>query len=243
MKTLTRLFAIAIIATFLSSIPLAFANNAPDLVKVVNVLNVADFNAKPGGAPGGGKGTVGGYTTIANGLKGVPVNLYIQTNDAKDPGFLLAVQNSIAEWNSHSPKLLFSGNVITDNYLTIETASSDVDYKDELAFGVLDNGIIAQTTTWITRAGKQIVDFDIVFNINYAWGNVGPTSETNPAPVSFYDTQNIATHEIGHGIALGDLYQPQWATQTMYGYGYLGETCKRTLESGDIAGIQAIYGR
>ena len=30
--------------------------------------------------------------------------------------------------------------------------------------------------------------------------------------------------------------------QTMYGYSTYGETSKQTLESGDIAGIEAIYG-
>jgi hypothetical protein len=57
------------------------------------------------------------------------------------------------------------------------------------------------------------------------------------------DFLNIATHELGHGFGLGDLYQSKWSTQTMYGYADYGETMKRTLESGDIAGIQAIYGR
>lgn len=244
MKTLTKLFALALIATFLSSIPFAFANNTPDLIKVVNELRVSDNNAKPEGTPGGGKGATAGYTLIANGLNGIPVDLYVKTNDAEDSHFIDAVQLSIAEWNSHSSKQLFSGDVITDNGLTIETSPSQVDGLDELAFGDLGTtGIIAQTTAWITRAGKQIVDFDIVFNTRYTWGNAGSTIETGVYSVSFYDTQNIATHEIGHGVGLGDLYQSQWSTQTMYGYASLGETSKRTLESGDIAGLQALYGK
>ena len=56
------------------------------------------------------------------------------------------------------------------------------------------------------------------------------------------DVQDIATHEIGHTLVLNDLYQSQNYYQTMYGYSDYGETYKRTLESGDIAGLQVLYG-
>jgi predicted Zn-dependent protease len=79
------------------------------------------------------------------------------------------------------------------------------------------------------------VDFEIVFNTQFAWGTDGT--------LSVMDLQNIATHELGHGFGLADLYEDQWSEQTMYGYGSYGEIKKRTLESGDIAGIQKLYGR
>ena len=56
------------------------------------------------------------------------------------------------------------------------------------------------------------------------------------------DTWSIVTHELGHGVGLGDLYQDQWYWQTMYGFADFGQTWKRTLESGDIAGLKALYG-
>ena len=56
------------------------------------------------------------------------------------------------------------------------------------------------------------------------------------------DLQNIATHEIGHGIGLGDLYNT-CTQETMYGYSTEGDVSKRTLNSGDISGLQKIYGR
>ena len=49
------------------------------------------------------------------------------------------------------------------------------------------------------------------------------------------DVQNIATHELGHGFGLSDLYQSKWSEQTMYGYSYEGDTAKRDLASGDIS--------
>jgi hypothetical protein len=56
------------------------------------------------------------------------------------------------------------------------------------------------------------------------------------------DLQNIATHEFGHWLVLNDLYKKPARQQTMYGYGAYAETKKRTLESGDIAGLETIYG-
>ncbi len=64
----------------------------------------------------------------------------------------------------------------------------------------------------------------------------------NLASSGVMDVQNIATHELGHGFGLADLYKEAQSEQTMYGYGSIGETEKRTLESGDIAGIQVLYG-
>jgi hypothetical protein len=55
------------------------------------------------------------------------------------------------------------------------------------------------------------------------------------------DLKNIATHEFGHN-GLNDLYMPPSIALTMYGYSGYGETDKQTLGTGDISGIQALYG-
>lgn len=68
----------------------------------------------------------------------------------------------------------------------------------------------------------------------YGWATDGSADKM--------DAQNIATHEIGHGAGLGDLYANKDAEQTMYGYSSLGETKKQTLECGDIKGITKLYG-
>lgn len=241
MLNLKKILAIAIIATFLASIPLAFAENKSDLVKVVYEIKIDANYAKPPGVPGGGKGSSAGYTLIAKGLYNVPVDLYYKPSD-EDSIFYTAILNSITEYNSKAPKTLFSGNIIQDYSLVVETNPQDVDYRHELVFGDLGTtGTIAQITAWITRGSKIIVDFDIVFNTNYDWGNPGVTSNTKYS-VTYMDTWSIVTHELGHGVGLGDLYQDQWYWQTMYGFADFGQTWKRTLESGDIAGLKALYG-
>ncbi len=80
-----------------------------------------------------------------------------------------------------------------------------------------------------------------MFDIDFSWGDAGPTSESELGDTSVMDLQNIATHELGHGAGLADLYDDQASEQTMYGYASYGETKKRTLNTGDIAGIQALY--
>ncbi|PJA83788.1 MAG: peptidase M10A and M12B matrixin and adamalysin, partial [Candidatus Nealsonbacteria bacterium CG_4_9_14_3_um_filter_37_29] len=57
------------------------------------------------------------------------------------------------------------------------------------------------------------------------------------------DLQNIATHELGHGVGLGDVYETACSEVTMYGYSNYGETQKRTLEAPDITGLQTLYGK
>lgn len=81
----------------------------------------------------------------------------------------------------------------------------------------------------------------MVFDDEYTWGDAGPTSETELGDTSIMDLQNIATHEFGHAAGLDDLYESSCSEETMYGYAEAGETKKRTLNDGDIAGITELY--
>lgn len=96
-----------------------------------------------------------------------------------------------------------------------------------------------RSTTFVlspnTPPTREIVEFDVLFDTNYDWGDatVDPT---------VMDLQNIATHEIGHGVGLDDIYESACSEVTMYGYSTSGETKKRTLEAPDITGVQKLYG-
>jgi hypothetical protein len=88
------------------------------------------------------------------------------------------------------------------------------------------------------RSGAQAgVEWDQVFNDypekGWTWGDAA----VNP---TFMDFRNIATHEMGHSFGLGHSTL-SYAEETMYPYASPGETKKRDLNSGDIAGINKLY--
>lgn len=110
------------------------------------------------------------------------------------------------------------------------------DGSNTVTFESLENsGVIAFAHTWWYKKTGQIFESDVVFNSNYLWS-------ISDEPVAM-DLQNIATHEFGHSAGLLDLYHWKSSENTMYGYSDYGETKKRTLADGDIAGIHAIYGK
>jgi len=108
------------------------------------------------------------------------------------------------------------------------------DYKNSVSFGNYpEEGVLAVTAIWF-RA-KNIYEYDIMLDIDYTWGdaNVDPT---------VFDLGTVTLHEFGHGAGLSDLYDVACIDNVMYGYLGLGEV-KRALQSGDIAGIQTLYGK
>ena len=97
----------------------------------------------------------------------------------------------------------------------------------------LPSETLARTECRYNTGSRFIYECDMRFNDNLLWSDSG-------AP-NAYDVQNVATHEAGHFLNLYDLYGAADFQETMYGYGALGETSKRTLEWGDIAGVRYIY--
>ncbi len=143
-----------------------------------------------------------------------------------------AVSTSAETWDAATSSELFN-NAYTVDY----TAQYGVqNYVNAVAFGDYpDSNVIAVTSVWYTRVGKRIVEFDMLFNTRFSWGD----ATIDPSKM---DLQNIATHELGHGAGLADVYSTACSTVTMYGYSTEGETQKRTLEQPDVTGLQKMYG-
>jgi hypothetical protein len=139
------------------------------------------------------------------------------------------ITDSFETWDTETAEDVFGtgtqGSVEAGN-LDGVNALSWGDYPGESA--------IAITYIWYWSDTGEIVEVDTLFDTDFAWSTGGEPDKM--------DLQNIATHEFGHWLTLDDLYMKPAKRQTMYGYGSYGETIKRTLESGDIAGIEAIYG-
>ena len=73
-----------------------------------------------------------------------------------------------------------------------------------------------------------------MFDTDWTWGDA-------IIDLTKMDLQNIATHELGHGVGLGDVYDTVCSAVTMYGYSDYGEIQKRTLEQPDIKGLLTLY--
>lgn len=156
-----------------------------------------------------------------------------------------AVHSSVETWDNVTAVDLF-GSYSVDNDADWDGYEGDQpDGKNELVFeNYPQEGVIAVTVIWGYFSGppstREIIEFDILFNKFYEWGDAGTTDEDELGDTGVMDIQNIATHELGHGLGLGDIYNcPE---VTMYGYSEEGETKKRTLEAPDITGIQELYG-
>jgi len=143
-----------------------------------------------------------------------------------------AISAGAEEWDNSTGAELFN-DVYGVDYAAVYGVR---DYLNAITW---DNypteGVIAVTTVWYSPATKTIVEFDIMFDTDWVWGD----ATVNPEVM---DLQNIAVHEIGHGEGLADVYEIECSMVTMYGYSNYGETQKRDLELPDITGIQKLYG-
>jgi len=127
----------------------------------------------------------------------------------------------------------------TETYDVLAADLDAPDGKNEVYFAdISESGAIGVTIVWGVFGGppqsRELIEWDQVYDdADYAWSTSGEAGKM--------DFENIATHELGHSVGLADLYQPEHAEQTMYGYADLGETKKQTLEGGDIAGVSTLY--
>lgn len=166
----------------------------------------------------------------------LPINYMIHPDvETTVPG---AITASVKAWDDATSKNLFGSSAIDSS---ANWDSNAPDGINEYSFGnYLQSGVIAVTVIWsgVPQGGKgrQIIDYDVMFDTDYKWGDAVVASST------VMDLQNIATHETGHGLGLSDVYSSACSSATMYGYSSYGEINKRTLEMPDITALRILYG-
>lgn len=182
------------------------------------------------------------YGFLANGAKWKsnesylinPSNLSLNRTDVKN-----AIDAGVAEWERYGGNIFGTGAL--DNNAPYDTSTPDG--LNVATFGTYpDLGVIAVTNVWGYFSGpprtRELVEWDILFNTGSDWTWGDATIDPDPKVM---DLQNIATHELGHSGGMNDLYTTSCNLETMYGYSTEGETIKRDLNKGDIAGITALY--
>ena len=214
-------------------------------------LGLEESPAKPDN-PGGGKGGGGGgkedpgYKLCkldwkANGdLNGGKVSpaggWMINEISGLSGDVAAALQAAADEWDNAAGACWNLGgytDIISDN----SRDGSDADGENLVTFG--DTGSsVATTYNWYYRwARRNIIETDLVFNIvDHGFGVEVCGSDT------LFDLREVATHEFGHFICLGDQYEDADTEKTMFGYVDFGECNKRDLFDSDKAGAQAVYG-
>lgn len=96
----------------------------------------------------------------------------------------------------------------------------------------LGDAIARATIRWNTER-ERLLEVDVELDTATAW-----TTRPDRDPDA-YDVRSLLTHELGHN-GLRDVHGDP--AQTMYHESAPGETRKRTLEAGDVAGWRRLYG-
>lgn len=157
---------------------------------------------------------VNAYSYTGEKWSSYPVS--IDVTDLSFPSeWISSLANSMTTWNNTSSPFYFNSGSSGHKIITVNR-------------GI--NGVPAFASC---NAGSILTDCDIEINSSYTWSTSGESGK--------YDVQNILTHELGHWLKLHDLYLSSDSEKTMYGSAYTGETKKRTLDTDDINGINAIY--
>jgi hypothetical protein len=162
--------------------------------------------------------------------------------DAGPAGAFAAMQLALGSWDEATRTSLFDA-VTTDS--TVSPSLNSPDGVNTISFRRLAGypTALAVTNLWYDPDTGRTMDTDVIFNTKYRWGIDADGEGTGfTLPKGTYDVRNIGTHEIGHVVGLDDLYAAQYRELTMYGYGAATETLKISLQAGDIAGTQYLYG-
>ena len=198
-----------------------------------------------------------GYYTTFSKWKVTPVAFEINPSVAGIPPEVVVseVLAGINEWDDGTYSLTDDWSGVARNLFIYEETIKTTTYSDTwwnnmdehntilwAPLSAADSKVIAVTKVWGNKP-VGIVEFDMIFNTAgtdmegnpWSWGVV---TESNKG---IMDIRNIATHELGHAVGMGDLYNTVAYRETMYGYSGVGETTKQDLYIGDQAGITKLY--
>ena len=222
----------------LYSLGTAFDKKSGQQVEGYAIIHRKDGAAKSGNA----KATATAcYKFLAKGAKWKVIEPWLVNPDntrGLDSNFVFSnLTSDITKWETAATFNILGDGAITNATLVADTVRPD--NQNEVYFADLsDPNTIAVTIVWGIFGGptfnRQLVEWDQIYDdATYDWSMSGEAGKM--------DFENIATHELGHSVGMDDLYNSSCANETMYGYAAFGETIKRSLNAGDILGIDKLY--
>lgn len=164
---------------------------------------------------------------------------YVIDPDYAPAGSIVEIELAYEAWDAVTTVELFAVPTVDD---TANPSLDRPDFVNTVSWRrIVPPKVIGVTYIWSNPDTNEIVDCDVVLNTKHDWG-IDPDGESEGGvTVEEFDVRNIVTHEAGHVIGLGDLYDKTYSELTMYGYSEEGETKKISLENGDRLGCQALY--
>ncbi len=212
-----------------------------NLVHGYALITPRSNNQKPSGTGGKPSGTQC-FSYLASGLKwktNEPWVIDAANNQGIDEAAVFnRLVGDLQTWENASSYNIF-GNGSQGVGLSVEQ-SGQPDGNNEIMFGsIAEPDVIAVTITWGYYSGppktREIVEWDQIYDqADFGWSLTGEAGKM--------DFDNIATHEVGHAAGMGHTsLDASCEPETMYPYAGFGETNKRDLGPGDIAGISGLY--
>lgn len=217
----------------------ATASSGPRATLIdVEVIQAARTHARPsGGANCSNAGAATGTYSLTGWAVQGPKTALFNTNTLPAglglSATVSALQSGFSVYSQASPAPVI--NVATSTSSAVKPTAN---HQYELMFGKAGGQTLAVTYTWRWSTGE--IESDTLFNTAVKWTNLGAEGDGCVETAgAVYDVGNIATHEFGHTYGLD---HPSGARfESMYAYGFSGETLKRSLASGDVNGANAIY--
>ncbi len=162
----------------------------------------------------------------------LPIPYYIDRRgcgDISDGSDIAAIQSAFQTWeNVASGRIAFQFAGLVESGSVGTEANVVMWIKEEWPY---DSRYVAKTRLYYDQAEGRILKVEVALNgRDYRWSTNGEGGTL--------DVQNVATHEVGHFIGLGDV---QTMGQTMFEYILLDEKSKRALTDDDIDGVRAAY--
>lgn len=168
---------------------------------------------------------------------GIP---YVIDPDYTPTGSVDQIELGYEAWDDATNSELFAVPTVD---ATVSPSTDSPDFINTVSWRrIVPPRVIAVTYIWYNPDTMEIVDCDVIMNTKHDWG-IDPDGELDGYILEdAFDVRNIVTHEAGHVVGLGDLYDKTYSELTMYGYSEEGETKKISLENGDVWGCQFLYG-
>jgi Matrixin len=233
MKKLSSFIILMVFLMNFGLIAEAKPDQVVDKIVFIHRVNTPDGLAEMAAKPSGSTKALYKWSGLHWDKTNIPYLIDDTSSGLNKAAVISTIHDSFETWDTATGEEVFADTSSSGTAGNLDRTNG----VNEVCFRSLSSsGTIAVTYIWYNRLTKAIVEVDTVFNTDFTW-----TISQYGVPGTM-DLQNIATHEFGHWLVLDDLYTRPASEQTMYGYGEYAEVKKCTLESGDIAGVQKIYG-